>query len=526
MAEQRAATLLAEKSAVISANDDTATSPELEERRTPELVIGFVGPVGSGVTYCSEILAKLLNDDYGYTVKHYRISDQIIEAAPYIGERFNNELTGFDRVDRLQTLGNKLRERFHPRYLADKVVDKIALERVENGGYGPSTGSGARPALPRRVVHIVDSFKNPAETRRMRDVYGDTFWLVGVFAPEDIRKERLKEKKAVQDREMQSLLERDEDEGQPTGQRVRDTIFEADFFLRNDEHNDSRVTRAIKRFLSILFSISVETPTIDEAAMYTAVSSAANSGCLSRQVGAAIYSDQNELIGVGSNDVPKFCGGLYRTEDDDNDNRCYKYGGKNCRNNEKKEGLYEVVFSELKKAHLLGKAASFDLVRRALKKTDIKNLIEYSRAVHAEMEAIISAARAGKLGLLGSTLYCSTFPCHSCARHIIAAGIRKVVYIEPYPKSLAVDLHRDALSIDEKEKDKKVIFLQYEGIAPKNVVRFFKNDMPRKNDAGKVIVHPTKNAIPVLQPMLDGYTTREQIVVANLAKLQVRNDLK
>jgi deoxycytidylate deaminase len=30
-----------------------------------------------------------------------------------------------------------------------------------------------------------------------------------------------------------------------------------------------------------------------------------------------------------------------------------------------------------------------------------------------------------------------SFPCHMCARHIIATGLREVVYIEPYPKSVA-----------------------------------------------------------------------------------------
>lgn len=56
--------------------------------------------------------------------------------------------------------------------------------------------------------------------------------------------------------------------------------------------------------------------------------------------------------------------------------------------------------------------------------------------MHAEMFAITDAARRG-LSVRDATLYCTTFPCHMCARHIIASGIRKVVYIEPYPKSMA-----------------------------------------------------------------------------------------
>lgn len=39
----------------------------------------------------------------------------------------------------------------------------------------------------------------------------------------------------------------------------------------------------------------------------------------------------------------------------------------------------------------------------------------------------------------------TTFPCHYCARHIVAAGIYEVQYIEPYPKSKALQLHADAI---------------------------------------------------------------------------------
>ena len=72
----------------------------------------------------------------------------------------------------------------------------------------------------------------------------------------------------------------------------------------------------------------------------------------------------------------------------------------------------------------------------ALKDAAVMDLTEYGRVVHAEMHALCDAARLGK-AIKGATLYCTTFPCHNCTKHILAAGIRRVVYIEPYPKSLA-----------------------------------------------------------------------------------------
>ena len=68
------------------------------------------------------------------------------------------------------------------------------------------------------------------------------------------------------------------------------------------------------------------------------------------------------------------------------------------------------------------------------------DLIEFSRTVHAEMAAIVDAARRG-VSVQDCNLYTTTFPCHECAKHIVAAGIRRVVYIEPYPKSQALSLH-------------------------------------------------------------------------------------
>lgn len=151
--------------------------------------------------------------------------------------------------------------------------------------------------------------------------------------------------------------------------------------------------------------------------------------------------------------------------------------------------------------------------------SDVRNLIEFSRAVHAEMEAIISVARNGKAGLMGGTLYSTTFPCHSCARHIVAAGIKRVIYIEPYTKSLALNLHEDTISIHESDHTKKVVFLQYEGVAPRNMIRLFKDRGDRKKD-GKLLLTNRLEAKPVSLAPLDGFEARERLVVARLTKIE------
>ncbi len=72
--------------------------------------------------------------------------------------------------------------------------------------------------------------------------------------------------------------------------------------------------------------------------------------------------------------------------------------------------------------------------------------------------------------IVGSTLYTTVHSWRNCARHIIAAGIGEVVYIQPYKKSLATKLHGDAIA-EEPRGDGKTVFKQYGGVAPKHFAR-------------------------------------------------------
>ena len=101
------------------------------------------------------------------------------------------------------------------------------------------------------------------------------------------------------------------------------------------------------------------------------------------------------------------------------------------------------------------------LLREAL----VMDLLEFGRAIHAEMCALTDAARLGR-DVKDAILYCTTFPCHICAKHIIAAGIRKVVYIEPYPKSFAEQLHDEIVIKAGKYTGKKVQFSPFLGVSP------------------------------------------------------------
>src|SRR5262249_53249597 len=141
-----------------------------------------------------------------------------------------------------------------------------------------------------------------------------------------------------------------------------------------------------------------------------------------------------------------------------------------------------------------------DVVRKS---TRLRDLLEFSRSVHAEMDAIVSIARRGGPSVTGGSLYTTTFPCHNCARHIVAAGISKVFYIEPYEKSLALSLHSDSIASDAEETDgSKVQFLHFEGVAPRQYQELFSMKDERKK-GGKAISTKLAQAAKVRVQYLD-----------------------
>jgi len=175
------------------------------------------------------------------------------------------------------------------------------------------------------------------------------------------------------------------------------------------------------------------------------------------------------------NEVPRGGGGFYWDKDSpDFRDQTLEYRGDDRPNAIKISVLTELL-DRMRKHGLLepGTAARSpkDVARgllQHLKRTQFMDIGEFGRPVHGEMAALLDAARRG-VEVDGHTMYVTTFPCHNCAKHIIAAGIRKVVYLEPYPKSRADLLHREELeleSVDGKPQDDKVVFSAFTGVAP------------------------------------------------------------
>ncbi len=380
-----------------------------------------------------------------------------------------------------------------------------------------------------RIAYLVHSLKHPAEVRKLRELYPRGFYLIGLHSPPRSRIEHLCSRKGIDKNLASKLMHRDRKENLDFGQQLVDTFHLADFFTgwrvdgndSEDARSDLLLKNSIHRFIEILFGHPNKTPSFGEYAMYLAFSAALRSADLSRQVGAVIARD-GEILAAGANDCPRFDGGLYwpvldqdsLTFIDEERGRDWTRGEDS--NRKAQTELIRLILSssrtplkELLKKRLSNKQTldEIDGLERGLirgfydilKKSKIRDLTEYGRVVHAEMEALLSCARKG-VSTRGATLYSTTFPCHNCAKHIIAAGINRVVFVEPYLKSKALDLHDEAIeivypSINKEpistDARKKVSFEPFSGIGPRRFFDLFSMDMSigypliRKNQTGQ-----------------------------------------
>jgi len=68
---------------------------------------------------------------------------------------------------------------------------------------------------------------------------------------------------------------------------------------------------------------------------------------------------------------------------------------------------------------------------------------EICRAVHAEQNALVQAAKHG-VAITGADLYTTHQPCVLCTKLLINAGIKRVIFTYSYPDQLAVSMAKEA----------------------------------------------------------------------------------
>jgi deoxycytidylate deaminase len=473
----------------------------ISEITNPELVFGILGPIGTPIEdVVAELERALSNVGYGSEIIHLTSLMRKIDVGCDVDE------SEFDaRYNSLIKYADTFRERCgHSGALAGLAITEIQRRRDKRvaaksaSGDTPAKRDDTIPALG--TAYIIRQLKTAGEIDIFRSVYGKKFILISIYSDlKEVRKtiiskirtsssftrdDNVYEKRAI------DLIDSDSNEKYNNfGQRVSEIFHLADAFV--DGRTSKLIQRTISRFVNALFGHNGISPTKLEYGMYAAKAASLRSIDLSRQVGAAIFTEDGELITQGSNEVPKPFGGTYWDDNDNEAARDFELG--HDPNHQRKEEIVHDFLDRLFQEDILTDKLSkdelnYDFVRDVIGRSRIKesqlmDIIEFGRIIHAEMCAITDAARLGR-PLKGSVLYCTTFPCHMCAKHIVSSGVKRVVFLEPYPKSYARKLHEDSITFNRDEQSSKVFFEPFIGISPSRYKDIFEKNK-RKGPDGK-----------------------------------------
>ncbi|MCP4612777.1 MAG: cytidine deaminase [Planctomycetes bacterium] len=479
-----------------NSRDDTSSEVIHDSHEGSEIIIGLVEAVG---TRTDEVISQITNclRPYHYSVEVISISADVMPSILKINTSARSREE--NRIRRMMDYGDLIRKVFRDNsILSLGATSLINLKRqtIERQQYTAETW----PGYAKRTAFVIKTLKRPEEVEMLRRVYGSGFYLVGIHTEEDRRIESLKDK-GVSSKAAKKFSSRDADGKTDYGQKASATYHLADFFMHFEDSIDSLKDHA-ERVIKLLFGHPHITPLFDEYAMFMAFSASLRSADLARQVGAVIARDY-EILAAGANDCPRKGGGLYWTK---YDKKKRSFATDSPRgtdiergydsNSREKNAIIDQITKKLSEKGLDRK-----VIRQSLEKSRVVEITEYGRSVHAEMEALMHCARTNT-STKGATLYCTTFPCHNCAKHIVAAGIERVVYVEPYPKSKALELHDDSISNSSGDSAEKVVFEPFQGVGPRRFFDLFSmrlglgSQLERKDKSGEKVEWTKEQAEP------------------------------
>lgn len=174
------------------------------------------------------------------------------------------------------------------------------------------------------------------------------------------------------------------------------------------------------------------TPTAIERCMQLAYTAKLNSGCISRQVGAAITDSNYSIRAIGWNDAP--------------------YGQVPCNLRNRFDlinGDDVDAYSEFEKKdtdfikHMNNSSIKFTKINERMNisycfkseyndMTKIKNQV-HTRSLHAEENAFLQISKYGGQGIENGFLFTTASPCELCSKKAYQLGIKRIYYIDPYP---------------------------------------------------------------------------------------------
>ena len=370
--------------------------------------------------------------------------------------------------------------------------------------------------------------KHPDEARLLRMVYGDAFWLLGAVcrprhptpaAGQAICQAgrhiaRAARRYGSSSSAIRTTASANTDGMSTAAFEIADYFVDTspplrDYRVPDTELEESPVTGDLRRFLDLIRGDHrMLRPTDAEQAMYHAYAARLGSACLSRQVGAALIDRSGQLLATGCNEVPRAGGGLYGEGDGDGESRewgrCHRLNGF-CSNTAERNAIIDDVLRLLTEAKIAVPEGGpeRDHLRNRLRRSRLGQLIKI-QPFRPRRNGCPGFSRTEGRVDRGRQALRHDLSCHNCARHIVAAGIDEVRFIEPYLKSRALALHADAITptadaqalLPSVARAKgcpgtpQVVYRPYVGAAPRLYRRAFAKD-------GKVKDGTTGRFLPV-----------------------------
>lgn len=390
----------------------------------PEIVFAIVRPVGTADGEFHEQLSGHLHS-YGYATRHIKLSRILSDVAEVRGSPVPTSSEDL-RINALMTEGDRVcRDAADAAAIALLGVNEIRDIRAEAHG----DDSGAGTGLP-RTAYVIDSVKRPAEVTQLRQIYGDHLLVIGLQASTHSRRkelfDRIRPQRASANQEklkddVRSLVRRDlEEPGDDYGQNTLQTFPMSDVFVDVDTDPGAQIARVA----DLLFgSPDYHVPTEAEFGMHLAYISSTRTAELGLKVGAVLVSD-GCVVGLGVNEHPKPTG-----------TPVFDASAVDIR------ALVLDTIRSLRNLLDAEEQAKFDadpdayarsLLSGALRQSPMRHLTEFQPTVHAEMSALLDALRRGG-SIADSTMYVTAYPCHNCAKHLVALDTN-VVYLETPPE--------------------------------------------------------------------------------------------
>ena len=343
-------------------------------------------------------------------------------------------------VELYQLVGKNIRISGDP--LVEKLVDGKFFTLAQRINEIVKSIHTENKAKSRPTLIVIDAIRSPLEALFFQDRYA-SFYLVAVSCPDDQRRARLRQigipDVAIELIDKQENKSRDpKDPAYFSVQDIPSCLQKADIYITNPNGKDlitqlANLTSQLIRFTSLMSHPGLITPTSVERCMQIATTAKLNSGCISRQVGAAVSDENYSIQSIGWNDAPQGqvpCSlrgrdGLLNGHDkvafseyEKNDTEFIEFA--------KKKWLKFVPISDA------GKNISYCFKSDYNELKDDKNQV-HTRSLHAEENAFLQISKNGGRGLKGGKLFTTASPCELCAKKAYQLGIKHIYYIDPYP---------------------------------------------------------------------------------------------